>query len=240
MAAHASRLLEVIVISIQEAISAEQGGADRLEVVRDLRAGGLTPSIALVRQIRRSVTIPIRVMLREHDDFAAGDRGELESLKASALEFADAGVDGLVLGFLREQRVDVESISTVLDGLKGMKATFHHAFDAVSDPAITIDVLKNCRGIDRILTSGGQGKWQDKTERLTGYVKRTRPNITIMAGGGLDLSAVQMLLTQTQVREFHVGRAVRNPLRVNGALQSRRVAELAEKIHSKEAPGATT
>ncbi len=41
-------LLEVIVTSVDEACAAEQGGADRLELVSDLASEGLTPSLSLV------------------------------------------------------------------------------------------------------------------------------------------------------------------------------------------------
>jgi copper homeostasis protein len=38
-------LLEVIVLSVEDARAAEEGGADRLEVVRDIHLGGLTPPL---------------------------------------------------------------------------------------------------------------------------------------------------------------------------------------------------
>ena len=60
-----AKILEVIVSSLEDAKQAEAGGADRLEVVRDLEVGGLTPDFQLVEQIAGAVRIPIRVMLRE-------------------------------------------------------------------------------------------------------------------------------------------------------------------------------
>ena len=44
-------LLEVIVSSLEDALEAEQGGAGRLEVVRNLELGGLTPSFEIVQRI---------------------------------------------------------------------------------------------------------------------------------------------------------------------------------------------
>jgi copper homeostasis protein len=236
MTAQAQGLLEVIVTSIQDAVAAERGGADRLEIVRDLKSGGLTPSLALVRQIQRSAMIPVRVMLRQHASFAAEDARELENLVTVALQFGDAGVDGVVLGFVRDQRVDVGNTRAVLDRLNKMKATFHHAFDVAGDPIRAIEDLKKCRGIDRILTSGGKGSWEDNAGRLTCYSKHASPEITIMAGGGLNRSAIQLLLMHTPIREFHVGRAVRKLQHVDGTVQSDCVAGLARMIHSSEAP----
>jgi copper homeostasis protein len=59
-------LLEVIVLSVDDARTATEGGADRLEVVRDIRQGGLTPPLALVRAIQRETHLPLRVMVREN------------------------------------------------------------------------------------------------------------------------------------------------------------------------------
>jgi hypothetical protein len=59
--------LEVIATSVADAVAAEQGGADRLELVVDLSRGGMTPPAALVDEILGRVRIPIRVMVRETD-----------------------------------------------------------------------------------------------------------------------------------------------------------------------------
>jgi copper homeostasis protein len=62
-------LLEIIVCSVADAIEAARGGADRLEVARDMDRQGLTPSIEMVREIMRSVRLPLRVMVRETGGF---------------------------------------------------------------------------------------------------------------------------------------------------------------------------
>ncbi|KAH9980497.1 CutC family-domain-containing protein, partial [Russula compacta] len=59
-------VLEVCVDSVQSALSAAQGGADRLEVCGNLGVGGgTTPSLGLVREIQKAVPhLPIMVMIR--------------------------------------------------------------------------------------------------------------------------------------------------------------------------------
>lgn len=66
-------LLEVIALDAEDAVAAQAGGADRLELVTDMAADGLTPSRETFAAIRSSVDIPLRVMLRLTDGFAAGD-----------------------------------------------------------------------------------------------------------------------------------------------------------------------
>ena len=75
-----SGLLEVIARHAADAERAEAGGADRLEVLGSLEFGGLSPEPALVGQIRRATTLPIRVMLRLREGFGT-DGGEVVRLK---------------------------------------------------------------------------------------------------------------------------------------------------------------
>ena len=44
-------VLEVIACTVEEAVEAEKGGADRLEIIRDFEAGGYTPPLELVKKI---------------------------------------------------------------------------------------------------------------------------------------------------------------------------------------------
>src|SRR5215218_5426095 len=97
-------LLEVIVQTVDDALAAQDGGADRLELVRDLDVGGLTPSMALVDAIQDATQLPLRVMVRENGGFTVGD-GELRTLRAAVAALAGRNVDGLVMGFARDGKV---------------------------------------------------------------------------------------------------------------------------------------
>jgi copper homeostasis protein len=57
-------VIEVIAQSVADAVAAESGGADRLELVRELERDGLTPPPELVRAVREAVRIPVYVMVR--------------------------------------------------------------------------------------------------------------------------------------------------------------------------------
>src|SRR6266545_7392055 len=100
-------LLEVIVCSVEDAVAAAEGGAGRLEIVRELAYGGLTPPTDLVRDIARAVSLPLRVMVRESDGYAVRDRAEHAALCAAAKAMQALRIDGLVLGFLDGHDVDV-------------------------------------------------------------------------------------------------------------------------------------
>jgi copper homeostasis protein len=205
-------VLEVIACSVADAAEAEAGGADRLEVVRDLGVGGLTPPVSLVREILRAVAIPVRVMLRESDGFSVGNK---DALMEAAREFAGMGVDGVVLGFLEAGRLDLRSMRDVL-AAGGLKATLHHAFDALTKPLEAIPVIKQeLPQVDRILTRTGDE-----------YLECAGPEITILAGGGLDAAVIRELRATTAVREFHVGRAARDQ---DGDVTANRVRALLDQ-----------
>lgn len=225
-------LLEVIACSVADAVEAERGGAGRLEVVRELEAGGLTPPADLVREILASVKLPVRVMLRESEGYTVTGAGEVARLCAAARCMAGLPVDGLVLGFSRGGEVDADLTARVLSCAPTLKATFHHAFEESLDPFREIDRLKGLGQVDRILTAGGGGGWPQRIARLESYELAARPEITILAGGALDAGVIKLIREATPVREFHVGRAVRIPQSARGAVCASRVRELLRQLEA--------
>ena len=219
-------ILEVIACSVADAIAAQQGGAGRLEIVRDLDRGGLTPSIELVRGIKDSVQLPLRVMLRQSDGYGTRGEMEVEELCKAAKELSRLAVDGVVLGFLKGDRIDLKLTARILSCAPGLKATFHHAFEGTVDQLQAVNELKRLHQVDRILSSGGFGQLEERRERLDAYAHGASPEITIIAGGGIDTEAITLLKSTTSIREFHVGRAAREGFQVGSPVQAELVRTL--------------
>lgn len=226
-------LLEVIACSVADAVEAEKGGAGRLEIVTDLRRGGLTPPYELVHEIKQRVDLPLRVMLRENDGFESRD-DEVDRLCGAAERFASLEVDGFVLGFLKEGEVDVERTRRVLACAPNARATFHHAFEAAPDKLRALSVIKQLPQVDRILSSGGMDDLDSRVQRLGEYERVAAPELVILAGGGIDSEAIVKIARETRIREFHVGRAARAGFDVAGAVQASLVSGLVQKL--KEIP----
>ena len=218
-------LLEVIVQSVADARAAAEGGADRLEVVRSIRDGGLTPTTALVRTIAHETSLPLRVMVRENAGYDT-DARELSTLRQAAAEFAAIGVDGIVVGFARAGTVALEELANVLDAASDARATFHRAFDALRDPLHAIDELVRIQAIDRILTSGGSAPPLTRCDRLREYAARAGPRIQIVAGGGVDEEMLALIGRACCVREVHVGRAAREQNDSEAPVSASRVRRL--------------
>jgi len=221
-----SKVLEVIVNSLPDAIEAQEGGADRLEVVRDLACGGLTPDLDLVCAIAEAVRIPLRVMLRENSSMSLQSAGELERLCGSAAEIAAMGVDGVVAGFIANDAVDIATMRAISAAAPELKITFHRAFDDLSDPAGAIGVLKTIPRVDRILTVGGTGTWPERKARLHAWQRMAAPEITVLAGAGLVLPVITDLWLDSQISEVHIGRAARVPQETGGLVSRVQVAQV--------------
>ncbi|MGH9370542.1 MAG: copper homeostasis protein CutC [Vicinamibacterales bacterium] len=221
-----SLLLEVIVQSVEDALAAEAGGADRLEVVRAIERDGLTPPAELVRAIVSASRLPLRVMVRETDSFTVAGAQELTALQRALAAFADIGVDGAVLGFAKGGAPDLQTTTAVLSAAPTLPVTFHRAFDSLGDPLAAIDALQSLPQVDRILTSGGSGDWAARCRRFAQYTARAGSRLTILAGGGVDADGVQMLASTGCVREAHVGRAACEPPRPGAPVAAERVKSL--------------
>lgn len=222
-------LLEVIACSVADAIEAEAGGAGRIELIRDLDIGGMTPPLRLVKDVVAAVRIPVRAMIRETIDFQVDAPETRAHLHQAARDFSGCSLDGVVLGFLYDGAVDLSLTRSVLEAGAGLKATFHHAFEAATDPFAAIEALKQIPEVDRILTYGGQGDWTEKSARLREY-QSAADGITILAGGGITEETGAFLAASTNLNEFHAGRAVRVPAESSGNVSRDRVRSLLNRL----------
>lgn len=223
-----SAILEVIACTIEDAVEAEKGGANRLEIISRFDKGGLTPAIDLVREIKSKVSLPLRVMLRESAGYEVSGVAETEKLCAAAREFHETGVDGIVLGFLRGDEIDYELTKRILNYAPNLKATFHHAFEDAKDKFATFKKLKSLPQIDRVLSHGGREAWTEKYARLESFARAAHPEIEILAGGGVDAEAIKLLKGKTSIREFHAGSAARTGGKVDKSSVEKLVRALGE------------
>ena len=68
-------ILEVCVDSVESAVNAELGGADRIELCGDLIVGGTTPSLALYEEYaKRSISRSMCFSVRDSEIFCTVKR----------------------------------------------------------------------------------------------------------------------------------------------------------------------
>lgn len=196
-------VLEICVESVEHAVAAERGGADRIELCSDLASGGITPSAGLMQTARRHVRAPIHVLIRPRaGDFCYSDH-ELETMRDDIHAAKQTGMDGLVLGVLDENtRVDVERTKMLVEFAHPLPVTFHRAFDLAKSAATALEEVVQT-GASRILTSGGEERATDALSILTRLVHLAKNRILIMPCGGINSANIVSIVRTTSVREIH-------------------------------------
>ena len=123
-------VLECCVDSVESALAAAEGGADRLELCSALVIGGVSPGLALFEQVSARCDLPVRVLLRPRfGDFLYTDY-EFQILKREVSLFREAGAEGVVIGCLLEDGgLHMEQMRELIAEAVDMKVTLHRAFD---------------------------------------------------------------------------------------------------------------
>lgn len=198
------RKIEICLDSVESAIMAQKGGADRVELCDNLFQGGTTPSLGAVRIARRSIDIGLQVIIRPRGgDFLYSDI-EYEVMKEDIKTAKAEGADGVVFGILtKDGEVDIQRNRELRELAYPMNATFHRAFDVVKDYPAALETVIDL-GFDRILTSGLSATVLEGSEIIADLVKRAGERIIIMPGNGITTKNMDRIIALTGASEYHV------------------------------------
>jgi copper homeostasis protein len=195
-------LVESCVETLEQAVAAAQGGAERIELCDRLDIGGTTPSKELIEQVVAAVRIPVHPIIRVRggDFFHTDD--EVEQMKRDTEMAARAGAAGIVIGILNpDSTVDMKRSREVMEVAPHIPATFHLAFDATRDLPEALEAVAAI-GIARILTRGGGKTALDGVDGLRSLVERAG-TVRIMAGGKVRAENAEEIVRRSGVREVH-------------------------------------
>ncbi|AMY11055.1 Copper homeostasis protein CutC [Luteitalea pratensis] len=229
-----SDALEVITLSVEDGLAAEAGGATRLEVVRDIRADGLTPDVRVVEALLERVGIPLRVMIRPRNTFLVGDDTHRDEIADDAALFADLPVD-VVTGYVRaaadgSAEIDEAALALVAERVPRARITVHRAIERISgDPTAA---LRRCPAVDRVLSGGGAGAWASRAGALVRLQAAIVP-VRVIVGGGVSMEGIDVLAPCSSLRELHVGRLARTGESYGAPVDARIVATLRDRWLSR-------
>lgn len=197
-------ILEACVDSVESAVAADRGGADRLELCANLVIGGTTPSMELYRRVREKVDIPVHVLIRPRfGDFLYSEE-EYEIMRREIRSFIREGADAVVFGSLNaDGTINEEQMKGMMEAAGGKPVTLHRAFDVCRDPWEALDTAKKL-GIHTILTSGQEASCYDGRELLKELEETSRGSVEIMAGGGVCAEIIETLRDMSEICCFHM------------------------------------
>lgn len=206
MADETGRIIaEVAVETVAGARIASEAGADRLELCAALAVGGITPSVGLIRQVRRAVELPIMVLVRCRPGNYCYTDVEIEQMAVDIGVVAEEGCQGVVIGALDEHHaVHPAHTAALISAARshGLSVTFHRAFDEVPDRAAGLATLIDL-GADRVLTSAGAPTAMQGGAELAALVTGADGRIGILAGGGVTAAEAAQVLRVSGVSELH-------------------------------------
>lgn len=197
-------LIEACVDSVESALAAEAGGADRVELCDGLVEGGLTPSAGKIALCRERLKIPIVVLIRPRGGDFLYSEGEVELMVRDIYVAKELGAAGVAVGALRpDGRVDQGWMTTMIAAARPMQVVFHRAFDGTPDPLEALETLK-ALGVDRVLTAGQAATALEGAAMLDRLVTAAQGRIAILAGGGVNEENALPLVQKCRVRELHI------------------------------------
>ncbi|WP_434748470.1 copper homeostasis protein CutC [Paenibacillus amylolyticus] len=232
-------ILEVIAVDAADAQAAEQGGADRIELVSAMSEGGLTPSYGQIEQVVSKVSIPVYVMIRPHSRSFCYSAEDLQAMLQDIRVARELGAAGIVIGALtHEGEVHRSFLQTCLFEALRLGVTFHRAIDSSAYVASALESIGDMNGriegrddsgsgsksrsksegeyareiavVERVLTSGGKPTAPEGLLELKQLQEMGQTlNISIMAGSGVTIGGISTIVSRTAITEIHMGSGVR-------------------------------
>lgn len=196
-------VIEVCVDSVESALAAQAGGADRVELCDNLMEGGTTPSAGTIGVARSQLSIGLHVLIRPRGgDFYYSDL-EMEIMRLDITHAKALGVDGVVLGILTpDGRVDTVRTAELIALARPMRVTFHRAFDMVADPRQALEDVIDL-GCERILTSGLEPSAWEGIDQIAALIEQAGDRVIIMPGGGVGRNLAR-IMARVPLREAHM------------------------------------
>lgn len=203
-------LLEIAAGSLESAIAAQTGGADRIELCANLAEGGTTPSYGTLAVTRDRVHIPVYALIRPRTGDFCYDAADVEVMRRDVETCVSLGYDGVVIGALDvDGNIDESICRTLIAAAGSLGVTFHRAFDVARDQPSALETIV-ALGCERVLTSGGEATALDGARAIVDVVQQANGRVLVMAGAGITPGNVREIARVSGAHEFHASaRALR-------------------------------
>lgn len=199
--------IEICIGNVEDAIVASKYPIDRIELNSSLELGGITPSIEVLKYLKAHIDTPLCCMDRVRGgNFEYSDL-ELEIMMNDARTMLENNADGIVFGFLKNNKIDVEATRKMVEIVHSYnkEAIFHKAFDELDDIDEGCRILKDLH-VDRILTSG-KAVYPDIVsgcKNIANLIEKYGDEIELLPGGGVRTNNIKDVIKTSNATQIHM------------------------------------
>lgn len=195
---------EACVDNIQDAINAFKKGADRIEFCSNLDEDGLTPSNYDLISLKKSISIPVRVMVRPHSNSFNYNDDDLIQMKETIEFCKNQKFDGVVFGCLDDNNeLDLNKIKYLADFAKPLNVIIHKAIDLTSSPVNSLMKLLEIDNVNGVLSSGGFETAELGTEVLKKMINISPNEFEIISAGKITNQNFKILHEKIDGKFYH-------------------------------------
>ena len=195
---------EACVDNIQDAINAFKKGADRIEFCSNLDEDGLTPSNYDLISLKKSISIPVRIMVRPHSNSFNYNDDDLTQMKETIEFCKNQKFDGVVFGCLDDNNeLDLNKIKYLADFAKPLNVIIHKAIDLTSSPVNSLMKLLEINNVNGVLSSGGFETAELGTEILKKMINISPNEFEIISAGKITNQNFKILHEKIDGKFYH-------------------------------------
>ncbi len=198
-------ILEIASFTITGALTAQQAGANRIELCENPSDGGTTPSYGILKLAREKISIPVFPIIRPRGGDFFYSPEEIEIIKTDIKLCKQLGFEGVVIGMLlQDGTINTALLNQICNLAYPMDVTFHRAFDRCLNPLQAIEEIIQA-GCTRILTSGQYPTALEGKTLINKLIEIADERIIILPGSGIRANNIAELKTTFNTKEFHSG-----------------------------------
>lgn len=196
-------LLEICANSIESAIAAEKGGADRIELCANLSEGGTTPSYGQIKWCVENLQLEVWPLIRPRGGDFLYTEAEFECILEDISFCKQIGCHGVVAGILdKDGNVDEIRCRQIIATASPMPVAFHRAFDMSRNLEESLETII-ALGFVRILTSGGKANAAIGANEIAQLIIQADDRIEMMPGAGVNSDNLLEIAKITGAKCFH-------------------------------------
>ncbi|MHC4873776.1 MAG: copper homeostasis protein CutC, partial [Planctomycetota bacterium] len=200
--------LEVGARTVDDALAAERGGADRVELYCSPLEGALTPAAGLIKAAAEAITtLKLFAMIRPRaGDFLYSEK-EFETMQRDTEIAVEMGIDGIMCGILKPNGdLDVKRMADIKKRSGSCCFTLHRAFDFTRDPFQTLEEAIDL-GCNYVLSLGQEQGATFGKDTLLKIIEKAdkRTNVMIALGDDFDTTAdLENTVKELGAADYHI------------------------------------